>query len=351
MSGIDEIMQNINIDEDYCSPLGGAEQKRILNIINQKTGITPRKNHNIARILLIAACITVIFAATTALAVHYFYLDSAFSSKVGIADDKYTEIESAIDTPMCSVTDNGVTVNVLQTLADSRTIYAVFEVIAPKDVGLESWYEFERAVLRPEDWWQNAEKYGSFEIDVSVVEVSGNRMKCIAVAGGFTEMLPSCRLSLELENISQRISWDPEHEWNTLIEGKWELSWDYDSAKNPEMKRYSVSIPMGDASDGVEVTEITLSPISALFKIRKSAEKDKLIDEVSIMNEIISAANPSVKMKDGSIINWENAHTAETAGYDGDNYVVTQYYIRFSDVIDTDDVEGIITDGNVIELE
>ncbi|MCH5185741.1 MAG: DUF4179 domain-containing protein [Oscillospiraceae bacterium] len=351
MSGIDEIMRNIDIDEDYCSPLGRAERKRILNIINKKTGTEPGKKHHIARILLIAACITVIFAAATALAVNYFYLDSAFGSKVGIADDKYEKIKSAVDTPMCSVTDNGVTVRVLQTLADSRTIYAVFEVIAREDVKLESWYEFERASLKPEDWRQNAEKYGAFELDVSVAEVSGNRMKCIAVAEGFTETLPSCRLSLELENISRRISWEPGHEWNTLIEGKWELSWDYDSEKNPEMKIYPVNIPLCGADGSAAVTEITLSPISALFKIRYPAREERLIDEASVTRKIIGYAAPAVKMKDGSIINWENAHTFESLGYDDDNYVVVQYYIRFNDVTDPDDIAGIVTDGNLTELE
>ena len=72
MNGIDEILHNINLDDDYSEPLTRSEQKRILSIINSKTGITPkRKKRRIARTRLIAACATASRCHNRACGVHY----------------------------------------------------------------------------------------------------------------------------------------------------------------------------------------------------------------------------------------------------------------------------------------
>ena len=363
MSGIDEILQNIALDEDFCTPLTRAEQNRILNIINKKTGImTKRKKRRMVRAALIAACVTVLIAATTALAVHYFDLEKPLGDMLGITEKNFSEIENAVDTPLCSVSDNGYTVNVLQTLADSRTIYAVFEVVAPENVKMESWYEFERYSFRPADWWDSADKYGSFTMDISVVEADGNRIKCIAEAYGFTDELPDCEWTLELENISQRISYEPEREWNRIVPGKWSLTWNYSSEKNPEIKYLSVDIPIDSTERDIAITNITLSPISAQFDIRCALTENEAeqaaddgrarLDIFSSIHPYISNANLSVKRKDGAVVDWQSAETSEsTEIVDEENCMMYQYYMRYNNIIEMNEIKGVIVNGREISVD
>ena len=362
MSGIDEILQNIELDEDYCAPLTRAEQNRILHIINKKTGVMPkRKKHHIVRAALIAACVTVLIAATTALAVHYLDLEKPLGDILGVTEENFGEIENAIDAPLCSVTDGGYTVNILQTLADSRTIYAVFEVVAPEDVKMESWYEFEKCSFRPADWWESADKYGSFTMDISVAHASGNRMKCIAEAYGFTDELPDCEWTLELENISQRISYEPEREWNTIVKGKWSLTWDYSSAKNPETKHLSVNIPIDSTKRDIVITDITLSPISAQFDIRCALTESEAVqaaaggrarlDIFSSIQPHISDANLSIKTKDGSVVDWQISEAFESAVVpEGESCMMYRYYMRYNNIIKMDKIESVIVNGREISI-
>ena len=360
MSGIDEILQNIELDEDFCAPLTRAEQNRILNIINKKTGTMPkRKKRYSVRVMLIAACTAVLIAATTVLAVHYLDLEKTLSDMLGVTEENFGEIENAVDAPLCSVSDNGYTVNVLQTLADSRTIYAVFEVVAPEDVKMESWYEFERYSFRPADWWDSADKYGSFSMDISVAEADGNRIKCIAEAYGFTDELPDCEWTLELENISQRISYEPEREWNRIVPGKWSLTWDYSSAKNPEIKHLSVHIPLGGNERDIVITNITLSPISAQFDIRCALTENEAaqaanggraqLDIFSGIHPYVNNANLSVKKKDGVVVDWQSSETFEGAHVpDGEGCMMYQYYMRYNNIIEMDEIESVIVNGREI---
>lgn len=363
MSGIDEIMQNIEIDDDCCEPLTNAERNRILHMISKKTGIAPKKkNRHVMRAMLIAACVTALLAVTTALAAYYLELEKPLGDMLGVTEENFSEIENAVDTPVCSVTDNGVTVNVLQTLADSRTVYAVFEVVAPEGTELQQWYEFERYHFEPSDSWTHPEKYSSFAMDVSVVEADGNRMKCIATAEGFASELPDCEWSLTLENISEHVSYEPEHEWNNIIEGKWQLTWNYSSEKNPDMRELSVNIPMECEERNITVTDITLSPLSAQFVVRCELTEDEAVnirendranlDIFSGIEPYISAANLSVKMKDGTVIDWQNAKPFRTGVFpEGENCMIFRYYMRFNNIVDTDDIEGVIVNGREIKIE
>ena len=346
MSGIDEIMQNIEIEDDCCEPLTNAERNRILHLITKKTGIAPRKKkRHVMRTMLIAACVTALLAVTTALAAYYLELEKPLGDMLGVTEENFSEIENAVDTPVCSVTDNGVTVNVLQTLADSRTVYAVFEVVAPEGTELQQWYEFERYHFEPSDCWDHPEKYSSFGMDVSVVEADGNRMKCIATAEGFASELPDCEWSLTLENISEHVSSDPEHEWNNIIEGKWQLKWNYSSEKNPDMRELSVNIPMECEERDLAVTDITLSPV-------------KVADNNHERLTLFSSVEPyvydhlSVKMKDGTVIDWQNAKPFRTGGFpEGENCMIFRYYMRFNNIVEVDDIEGVIVNGTEIKIE
>ncbi len=361
MNGIDEILHNIELDDDYSEPLTRAEQKRILSIINNKTGIAPkRKKRHIARTLLIAACVTALLAVTTALAAYFMELEKPLGDMLGVTEENFDEIANAVDAPVCSVTDNGVTVNVLQTLADSRTVYAVFEVIAPENVKMEQWYEFERYHFFPADSYDHPEKYGSFSMDVSVVEADGNRMKCIATADGFTKELPDCEWMLELENIGNFKGAEPNHEWNGYIDGKWTIKWNYSSEKNPETKRVPVNIPLGDGARDISITDITLTPISALFEIEGVLTEDevteiqtddaRMLDKFREIDDTACDSNLSVKTNDG-IIDWQHGcETSHMGGQDG-NLIKYRYYMRFDNIIEMDDIKSVIVNGVEYPIE
>lgn len=361
MNGIDEILHNINLDDDYSEPLTRAEQKRILSIINSKTGIAPkRKKRHIARTLLIAACVTAFLAATTALAAYIIELEKPLGDMLGVTEENFDEIANAVDAPLCSVTDNDVTVNVLQTLADSRTIYAVFEVVAPEGTELKQSYEFEKYHFYPSDWWDNPEKYGSCGTNMLVVEASGNRMKCIATAENFTKELPDCEWMLELENIGNIKSTEQDHKWHGYIDGKWTLKWDYSSEKNPETKRVPVNIPLGDGARDISITDITLTPISALFEIEGVLTEDevteiqtddaRMLDKFREVDDTACDSNLSVKTNDGIIYSRHGCETSHMGGQDG-NLIKYRYYMRFDNIIEMEDIECVIVNGVEFPIE
>ena len=280
---------------------------------------------------------------------------------LGVTEENFYEIENAVDAPVCSDEDNGVTVNVLQTLADSRTIYAVFEVVAPEGTELKQSYEFEKYHFYPSDWWDNPEKYSSFSMDVSVVEADGNRMKCIATAEGFASELPDCEWMLELENIGNFKGAEPNHKWYGYIDGKWTLKWNYSSEKNPDMLELSVNIPMECEERNITVTDITLSPLSAQFIVRCELTEDeaaKAAENDRAGLDIFSSVGPyvydylSVKMKDGTVIDWQNAKPFRTGDFpEGENCMILQYYMRFNNIIEMDDIEGVIVNGVEYPIE
>lgn len=358
MKKLYEIMNNIELENDYSNPLNNEETERILNIIMQKSKIEMRKNkkHLVRTVIIAAACLTAVLAVSTAFAIHLLNMDNGLSNWLNASEVQKEKLTPALASPDAEISQNGVTVKVLQTLSDTRTLYAVFEVTAPDGVTflnepLE--YFFEKASFNPTDW----EKYAPFRSGIDILEINGSTMKCLASIMGMSTEITDCELSLTLENLLKK-RWTESGELlkdenfnpisETVISGKWELKWQYSSNVKTDIKiiepnaeftakSSSISAAQGTYVRAV-VKKLSISPLSIAIE---TAPVNPISNTDNPAAENLTSAAVIINLKNGTRIN-PNNHDTQINADDSFGHL----YYRFENIIDLNDVES-VTIGDV----
>jgi len=265
-------LNDLNNCYEDVSPTSGQKQRMLNAILERKIENEGGKaiNKGIKKRLALAAALAaaLVLVSTTVLAVStgwHIKLMEYFS----IGSDQIALLEGAVDTPGISVTDSGVTIEVLQTLVDSQSVYVIYEVTLHEYADLA-----DSTVARGYLYacTEQDDGYLYMSQGSEMLEISGNRIIAIA---DFTPSAPIMDGTLRL--VVDDIEYFAEAgnsgdglgvgqydtlihgEWVALINGKWELEWDF--TYTDISKKIMPNQAVGTDGDAI-ITEISISPVS-----------------------------------------------------------------------------------------
>ena len=331
-------LNDLNSCFDNVAPSSEQKQRMLDKILERKTenGGTESLKHGTKRLAIaVALAAAFVLMATTALAVGLRWHER-FIEYFGIGENQTDLLDGAVGSPGLSITENGVTVEVLQTLTDNQGVYVIFEVVVPKAVELTEDTSFYRLNLEAETELRTGD-YGVAVSGGEILDVSGN--KITAIADFFpSEPIKSGMLKLSLRDIgyySQSFE-DAvlDAKFITLVEGDWLLEWDFTYT---DISKKVTPNQMVYDDDDAFVTEISISPVSICVSATGSMR--------SKLEGIFDTAEITVTFVDGGTIayNFRDVNAGFSSVLDNPEDMIYRYrmYNRFDRIIDPDDVVSV----------
>ena len=343
-------LNDLNSCFDNVAPTLEQKQRMLSIVLERKTnykGIETMNHKNKRLIAAVAAAIVFVLTATTVLAVNLGWHEK-FVEYFGAREDQFDLLDGAVGTPNISITENGVTIEVLQTLADSMGVYAIFEVTVPENVELTDATGFELFFFSA-DTERRDSGYGTAVSGADIIERSGNKIT------GIASYLPSDPITdgilrLDFLNLGY-MDW-PEssgsgigNHFVTLVEGQWVLKWDF--SYTDTAKKITPNIAAGTDDDFL-LTEIAISPISITVRAQRKSS--------SSMSGLLGDTGAVIVMfKDGSSgayrANDINSSFGATLINENDMIYEFRMYNRFDQIIDTDDIVSVTLGDITIPIE
>ncbi|MCL2356194.1 MAG: DUF4179 domain-containing protein [Defluviitaleaceae bacterium] len=314
------------------------KQKMLTTVLASKKGdITMNRKARFSAVASLAAAL--ILGTTTVLATTFGWHE-ALLSHFNATPEQIEMLDETVGAPNVSATQNGLTITVVQTIADSFGVYVLYDVTAEDE-----------SFAFPDETWIWARLFTANDSDAGVtagsgraviLENHGNRLLVLQhfhstapTTGGSVELFIS-----ELQYMSDERSYDGRI-LETLFAGEWSLRWELDFADTGKTLLPNTEIIASGAT--ATVTKIVISPLSAMIFF----EGDSFLP------------NPvSIRKSDGTAITFgadsENALFTRVASesyagteHDGTEESFSQTLLYgFDGIINVNDIES-ITIGNV----
>ena len=249
----------------------------------------------------------------------------------GLAGNVEKDIQkNAQKTPIASVTENGVTIEVSNTAADKHCAYVLLNITMPKDISLEN-NAFWRA-------WSLDTESEFVEMDTAsnsykILNAEGSSMT-ILIQYEQTATIKGKKATLEFEDFGY---FNPETTtFITLLEGKWNLKFDFkfegiiDLQPNTEI-----------AVNGVTGTlaSVSISPLSVFTAVTAPG---KLTDQVMKLSPVIT-------FKDGSKTIYDEK-SEHLGGHHKDAITTMISNYIFEDSISLENIDSISLGGLTIPV-
>lgn len=272
----------------------------------------------------LAAVIALVCLVTTAAAVTTLGLHDGLARYFGVGHGQGALVEKAVETPACSVTKDGVTISILQTMADQYGIYVLCEVVVPDSITLPEGAAWSLGWLTP-TLEANPTGVQGGQGGQEILEQDAHRMLILST------FLPSDPIkegpiSFALPTLAY---WNGQEEV-VLAEGPWELEWELTQVE-PGITLSPETPIVLDGWTPV-ITEITISP----FSLHIYSDNTSLPD-----------VPMALVFRDGSKLDidpFDYDHVSEGA-YLADEATGRQkyeFYYRFYDVIDPTQVTAVV---------
>ena len=184
----------------------------------------PAKRRRLGRYPVVLAAVLVCLAvAGTALAVNlglheklaaYFHLQSGESAL----------LESAIENPVTTVSDQGISVTIRQTLANSSGLYVLYEVTTPESIALDPEKNWHMEGFLDLSSLPLQAPLGSSIFGNDIVEVTPHKITAVAYAYTPVGTMSSGTVHLRLTRLGYwEFSSSPQ--FIPIAEGTWHLTW------------------------------------------------------------------------------------------------------------------------------
>ncbi len=256
------------------------------------------------------------------------------------SNEQLQTLDGAVNLPEATITQNGVTITVKQTLADPFGIYVLYEMTVPDDVELDNSIGWSTEVLdaptvTTEDYI-TANTGGS-----EILEQSGNK-RTVLYHLDTTTAFKDGNIKLILKDLIRYKTKDTtgSTEITPVVEGQWELEWKFtfaDTSKTIDLNR-----PLSINGSNNTITKIVISPMSFCMFVKGDS--------------IVGSARPVIWFKDGSQITYDDLENKNKSfSYyliDEANMIYSnQLYYRFENIINLNDVVRIQIGDEVIPIE
>lgn len=309
----------------------------LYNSIESKTQVVT-KHRKYSAVVAAVLAIAILFSGT-ALAIGlgwHVKLVEYFSP----SEEQIQTLGGAANMPEATVTHNGITITVKQTLADAFGIYVLYEMTVPDEIEMDDdirWgLEILRAPIVQTDEYITTGSGGS-----EILEQTGNKrtvLHHLDTTAGFK----NGEMKLILRDLTRYTSNDTTGSLETapIMEGEWVLNWEFtfvDTSKTIELNR-----PLSINGSDNTITRISISPMSFCMFVKG--------------DDILGSARPIINFKDGSQIIYDDlGYRNRSFSYyliDQANMIYNnQLYYRFETIIDLNDVVSIQIGDEVIPIE
>lgn len=227
-------------------------------------------------------------------------------------------VEGVASDAQATCTENGVTVNALQTLQDDQYLYVALEVTIPENMILDENNIFEFAELKIEgiEFGQNgnASMSSGFMDKFESPEKNNSRIYEFYYyeSDGFD--LDGKTITVTLKNLMGETG---KLEFKTIIEGEWQLSW-VNQSQNAT-KHFDVERSYTFSGYDIKIKTVDISPLS--IRIVYDGEDIRALEQLEGVNldqldSLKTIRFAGVRLKDGSII--DNINSIGSEGYSGD---------------------------------
>ncbi len=256
-------------------------------------------------------------------------------------EQQIEELEGNVNIPQATGSDNGVTVNVLQTLTDSHGIYVLYEVLLPENITIT-----QDLIGKDLQWSIDMLSIGEEESDApltvlgasssKILSYDKNKMTILMNHTANRKYIKNQHIKLSLKDLCYYVHTEDAILENILAPCNIELSWDFDYTDNSTL--YNINKPVQIVQNAETTLEkIEISPLSVWITIKG--------------DDVVSATKPIIKFKDQSSLQIEPTNDFNTTyNYVGiaenDSGVLTIGYC-FDAIYDISDIES-ITVGNLI---
>lgn len=272
----------------------------------------------------LAAVIALVCLVTTAVAVTTFGLHDGLARYFGVGDGQGALVEKAVETPACSVTKDGVTISILQTMADQYGIYMLYEIVVPDSITLPEEAAWSLGWLTP-TLEANPTGVQGGQGGQEILEQDAHRMLILST------FLPSDPIEKgPISFVLPTLGYWKDQEDVVLAEGPWELEWELTQVE-PGITLTPETPIVLDGWTPV-ITEITISPFSL---------------HIYSNNTSLPDVPMALVFQDGSKLDmdpFDYDHVSEGA-YLADEATGQQkyeFYYRFYDVIDPTQVTAVV---------
>jgi hypothetical protein len=296
-------------------------------------------NRSAKHVYLTAALIALaVLTMTTALAIGFGWHQKLIEY-LEPSEEQMAALDGAADTPDATITKNGVTITVKQTLADSFGIYVLYEMTVPEDIELtdDIWWGFSYLDVPT----VKTDEYVTMGTSgPEILEQTGNK-RTVLYHAQKTAPFENGHLKLLLMDLQivKRNDATGSMQITPLIEGEWELEWEFNFVDTS--KTLEVNEPGSSNGSENTITKIVISPMSGCAYITG--------------DDIVGSARPAVNFKDGTQIEFDSKSKNASFGYylvDEDSMLYANHlYYRFETIIDLDDVKNITIGAVTIPIE
>ena len=180
----------------------------------------------------------------------YFHLQSGESAL----------LESAIENPVTTVSDQGISVTIRQTLANSSGLYVLYEVTTPESIALDPEKNWHMEGFLDLSSLPLQAPLGSSIFGNDIVEVTPHKITAVAYAYTPVGTMSSGTVHLRLTRLGYwEFSSSPQ--FIPIAEGTWHLTWHLTHI-DPSITVTPPALPLPDGSGNIE--SISLSPFSCV---------------------------------------------------------------------------------------
>ena len=295
--------------------------------------------------VLVAALIALL-TATTALAATFNWHESLIAF-FNPTPEQVEKLEGAIDIPSASVSQNGVTIEIKQTIADSQGVYILYELTVPEDVILtdDVMFEFWHLSLAME---QHA---GRLMQSVILEQEDNRRLGLIHSTGA--GIVENQMMRLEMRDLGALTSltqenprYDAFSRFETLVEGEWILEWELAFTDTTTL---NIEVNEGVELNG-EINHVLTNVVVSLMSVTVHIEGE---DVFTAFTPIIRFVNgDEIKMDymaENTLYSWASI-LYENCRDNPTNFGLYTIHTTFDRLVNLDEIESIIVNNVVVPV-
>ncbi|GBF72972.1 hypothetical protein PA598K_01253 [Paenibacillus sp. 598K] len=251
------------------------------------------------------------------------------------SEDQINKMNDTVSKPEATVTNNGVTITVKQTIADSQNFYVLYEMTVPESIELNDdiVWGWSSLHLNPAPTNRDVSRSGTI-----LKQDKHSRTVLLHWTLEVQDGAGTATLQFNDLTLHQKI-FDKKGEYLDLkkiplIEGEWQLTWDYKLDDTQSIKlEPNKSVSLKGSKN--KIKKIVVSPLSVFVLIEGT--------------DILTRVEPIVKFKDGSQLSFNYKSPGKSFSYTNVTHNDDQgnhLYYELGKIINPEDVES-ISIGNV----
>ena len=315
------------------TPTAEQKERMLANILEQKQGSAVQMKKRARKLPVAVVALVCMLTVTATLAVTVGLREKVLEYFGAGSEEQVALVEQMAADFEASITENGVTVTVKQTITDSTGLYVFYEVAGLDDTILPEGAKWvpQFDMLIPSIVAEDVTGHTGFG-ESDVLEYGEGSLLAVVSSVSSSSLLADGDVKLYISNFGYQ---DTNGRFTSLVEGEWMMNWYLLS--DPVGKLVEPNVSLGSDGENV-VTQIAVSPISVSIKIRGEGIPAPIY----------------VNFADGSKSeDLTKSDTSSSGGFlvDEENMVYEhQFYHRFSSLIDPDNVESVTVADITIPL-